>query len=376
LVAEFECRSHYSAQYLHEYLRINLLDRGHDVSTVDWHGEAIELSAKYGIESPDAGEIADRYGEIKIELLDRDAKSLFEADGQGITSIQADSILHSSFSSNADKIRAKKAKLHERLPGMELSYEFIRECVIEDSGAYLRQCELRYLIDKPSLSKEIDRLLFEKQLEQGHILYKNVPKNSQRVNLFSLFSRQLCSLVDRGDFRNDSPDAIEIRDLAIKHSYEFWVLFGLTMREDMSANTIVSKILKKIGYITERHKSSDRSKKGDDTYTIANRDCQHAIDIEAALERRYAKIIEAMSVVSDSINSILKSADMAMSEGSECTSEEICGLLRIVIADPNEYPIYRSVISRENLHRGSKLLTDSERSTLKNIVKEYNKQAA
>jgi hypothetical protein len=375
LVAEFECRSHYSAQYLHEYLRINLLDRGHDVSTVDWQSETIELSAKYGIEAPDAGEIADRYGEIKIELLDRDAKVLYEADGN-IPLALADMFLHSSNATNEQKNRAKKAKLHERLPGMDLTYEFIRECVVEDSGAYLRQCELRYLIDKPSLSKEIDRLLFEKQLEQGHILYKNVPKNSQRVNLFSLFSRQLCSLVERGDFRNDSPDAIEIRNLAIKHSYEFWVLFGLTMRDDMSPNTIVSKILKKIGYITERHKSSNRSKKGDDTYAIANRDCQHAIDIEAALERRYAKIIEAMSVVSDNINSSLKSADMAMSEGSECTSEEICGLLRIVIADPNEYPIYRSAISRENLHRGSKLLSDSEISTLKNIVTEYNKQAA
>jgi hypothetical protein len=148
------------------------------------------------------------------------------------------------------------------------------------------------------------------------------------------------------------------------------------MREDMTVNTIVSKIFKKLGWKTERQKGKDRSKKGDDTYVITNRDCQHAIDIEAALERRYAKIIEAMSVVSDSINSNLEIADTAMSEGSECTSEEICGLLRIVIADPNEYPIYRSVISRENLHRGSKLLTDSERSTLKSIVTEYNKQAA
>jgi hypothetical protein len=376
LVAEFECRSHCSAQYLHEYLRVNLIERGHDVSVIDWQTETIELAAKYGIEIPDAGEIADRYGEIKIELLDRDAKALFEADGRGITPTQADSILHSSFSSTADKIRAKKAKLHERLPGLEFSYEFIREAVIEDSGAYLRQCEFRYLIDKPGLAKELDRLTLELQSKESYIIYSRVPKNSQRVKLFTQMANILFAIVECGWYRNDSDDAIELRKFAIAHSFEFWSLFGLAMREDMTVNTIVSKIFKKLGWKTERQKGKDRSKKGDDTYVITNRDCQHAIDIEAALERRYAKIIEAMSVVSDSINSNLEIADTAMSEGSECTSEEICGLLRIVIADPNEYPIYRSVISRENLHRGSKLLTDSERSTLKSIVTEYNKQAA
>lgn len=375
LVAEFECRSHYSAQYLHEYLRINLLDRGHDVSVIDWQSEVIELSTKYGIDAPDSGEIADRYGEIKIELLDRDAKVLYEANGN-IPIELADNWLHSTYATNEQKIRAKKAKLHERLPGMEFSYEFIREVVIEDSGAYLKQCEFRYLIDKPSLSKELDRLIFAKQLEQGHIIYKSVPKNSQRVRLITEVAKLMASILQRGDFRNDSEDAIELRAFAIKRWGDFHSLFGLTMREDMSVNTIASKIFKKVGYVTERHKSLDRSKKGDDTYVITNRDCQHAKDIEAALERRYAKIIEGLSVVSDSIKSNIESADMAMSEGSECTSEEICGLLRIVIADPNEYPIYRSVISRENLIRGSKLLSDSERSILKNIVTEYNKQAA
>lgn len=380
LVAEFECRSHYSAQYLHEYLRVNLLERGHDVSVVDWQTETIEIAAKYGIEIPDAGEIADRYGEIKIELLDRDATALYEADGK-ISIEQAESWLHSSHSTTAQKIRAKKAKLHERLPGMEFSYGFIRECVIEDSGAYLRQIEFRYLIDKPELAKELDRLNLESQSKESHIIYSRVPKNFQKVRLFGQIASILFAIVDRGWCGNNDADSIALWKFAIAHSFEFWSLFGLTMREDMTVNTIVTKILKKLGWQTERQKGKDRTKKGDDTYLIVNRDCQHAKDIEQALERRYAKVLAGMSEVSNS-NTLhnIESADiddrLAISNDDGQSIEDIASILRLAITHPEEYQLYRSVLDPKLMDEASKLLSEIERSALKKIVIEHNNRAA
>lgn len=380
LVAEFECRSHYSAQYLHEYMRVNLLERGHDVSVIDWQTETIELAAKYGFEIPDAGEIADRYGDIKIELLDRDAKALFEADGRGITPVQADSILHSSFSSNADKIRAKKAKLQERLPGMEFSYEFIRECVIEDSGAYLRQCEFRYLIDKPEVAKELDRLMLESQSKESHIIYSRVSKNFQKVRLFAQMANKIFAIVECGWYRNDSEDAIELRKFAIAHSSEFWSLFGLAMREDMTVNTIVGKIFKKLGWQTERQKGKDRAKKGEDTYLIINRDCQHAKDIEQALERRYEKVLAGLSEVSNNNNLHIETSDNIdksfINNGCNDSVEDAASLLRLTIAHPQEYPVYRETIPAEIFREASKLLSKSERSTIKSIVIEHSRKNA
>jgi hypothetical protein len=379
LVAEFECRSHYSAQYLHEYLRVNLLERGHDVSVIDWQTETIELAAKYGVEIPDEGEIADRYGEIKIELLDRDANALFEADGRGITPVQSDSILHSSFSTNAQKIRAKKAKLHERLPGMEFSYEFIREAVIEDSGAYLRQCEFRYLIDKPYLAKELDRLTLESQSKESHLIYSRVPKNSQRVKLFAQMANRIFAIVDRGSYRNDSEDAIELRRFAIANWGDFWSLFGLTMREDMTVNTIVSKIFKKLGWQTERSQT-DRRKKGNDTYLIINRDCQHAKDIEAALERRYVKVLEDMHAVSNKENLHVETACIedisAISNGYSESIEDIAEGLRWIINHPEDYGSIRSTINPLDLLKASKLLSESEIIALRLIENSRLNRAA
>jgi hypothetical protein len=378
LVAEFECRSHYSAQYLHEYLRVNLLERGHNVSVIDWQSETVELAAKYGIEIPDAGEVADRYGEIKIELLDRDAKALFEADGN-ITIEQAESWLHSSHSTNLQKIRAKKAKLQERLPGLELSYEFIREVVIEDSGAYLRQCEFRYLIDKPELAKELDRLTLESQSKEPHLIYSRVPKNSQRVKLFTQIANLVFGIKDRGSYRNDSEDAIKLRKFAIAHSYEFWALFGLTMREDMTVNTIVSKILKKLGWQTERQQT-DRRKKGNDTYLIINRDCQHAKDIETALERRYAKVLADMHAVSNKGNLYIETACIedisAISNDSSDSLESLAEELRYIIKYPEYYETIRSGISHSDLLKASKLLSESELNTLRLIENNRNNRAA
>lgn len=288
---QFKARAALSAAHLREYLRKELIDCGHRVSVVDWADVADEYKRTHGITID--WDVAAGLAEVKEEIKDAEALALFEADGTKLTVDGANNVLGSSGTSYEQKIVARKTLLHDRLPGISLSYDLIRDCVVEGRGRYLGQVELSYLIDKPDLAYALDRERLAKQLANPHVLYSRVPKYSQRVRVLFPIHAALLDLASGREYR-DGDAAIEtIAKYARSHSYDFWSLFSLNMRDSKESDrAIANKVLKRLGYETRRVRQLGTGTARISVYAIVNADCVHRAEIYKSLEIKHRETIE------------------------------------------------------------------------------------
>jgi hypothetical protein len=307
LDAQFSARSALSAAYLEDYLRCDLASRGHKISPADWTtGTDLTLAAELGI----------RFKEIRQEVLVEENRILFQADGKSISLEQANMILHSSGVRFEERQKAKKAILHHDLPGVEFSEEFLMKAVTENRGAYRFQCELAWFLDKPELGNWRDKKRFTSQLESPHILFSKAPKLGEKLRLLASIAADLEDLASGREYKDDDPVVLRIQAAAIEKSYDFGIIFGLTIRateKDAKGNTnhspteTTNKILRKLSYETK----SIRREGGDGNrvrvWAVVNTDCPHRQTIYQALELKYR---ESLSEADSSIASTSPKASL------------------------------------------------------------------
>lgn len=378
---QFKARSALSAAHLREYLRKELIDCGHRVEVVDWSIVAGEYERTHGITID--WDVATGLAEVKAEIKDAEALALFEADGTKLTVEGAHCTIGSSITSYEQKIVARKTLLHDRLPGISLSYDLIRDCVVEGRGRYLGEVELAYLIDKPELAQALDREQLAKQLANPHVLYSRVPKYSQRVRVLFPIHAALLDLASGREYR-DGDGAIEsIAKYARSHSYDLWSLFGLNMRGSKESDrAIANKVLKRLGYQSRRVRQIGTGKNRISIYAIVNGACEHRAEIYKSLEIKHretiarAKLVElpARHKLFSKEKPLLKtlcltppqSLDNASSLGlSENLIAEILESLTLAAAWPEFLPEIIAQHSIETVRFVSTLLPIDSRSRLK-----------
>ena len=302
LECEFKARDAVSSGHLFEFLRHELIEDGHQINIADWQIIADDYCREHGIDIP--GDVSADLDAARIEIDDEEARLLFEADGSKMSAMTAQMITRSTNTSYETKIVARKALLNHRLPAEDLSYDFIRDCVVEDRGKYLKQLELAYLIDKLDLSKAIDREAFSNQIERPHIIYSRVPKNSQRVRLLHPIASAIIDLASGREFMANDEIVIRIAKYMRSNSYQFWMLFGLqsgTQSIDgkgRARNTdimLAGKLLRKLGWESRRVRQLGTGKDRLSVFAVTNHDCEHRHLVERALDRRYAQTIASAS---------------------------------------------------------------------------------
>jgi hypothetical protein len=303
LDAQFSARDALSAQYLEDYLRCDLAERGHEISDANWESES---------NFPDAGK---RFKAILKEIEIEENQILFKADGRSITPDVAISILHSSGVRFEDRQKATKCLLHRDLPGVEFSEEFLLKSITKNRGAYRYQCELNWFLDKSDLVKSLDRDRFTQQSGQPHIVYSTAPKLAQRVDLLAPIAKHLEDLASGREYMADDEAVLAIQAWGLTKNYLFWALFGLTIKASeidsigKKQNTAISttnKILKQLGYKCERTRQLGTGVDRVNVYQITNSDCEHRVTIYQALEIRYREQLGLTHTVFNSNNPIIK----------------------------------------------------------------------
>jgi hypothetical protein len=298
LECEFKARDAVSSAHLFEFLRHELIEDGHQVNVADWQHIADDYCREHDINIP--GDVAADLDAARTEIDDEEARLLFEADGSKMSAMTAQMITRSTNTSYETKIVARKALLNHRLPGEDLSYDFLRNCVVEDRGKYLHQLELGYLIDKLDLAKALDREAFSKQIERPHIIYSQTPKNSQRVRLLHPIAAAIIDLASGREFMASDEIVLRIARYMRSNSYQFWMLFGLQSGEQSidskgrSRNTdimLAGKLLRKLGWQSQRVRQLGTGKDRLSVFAVTNYDCEHRHLVERALNRRYAQTI-------------------------------------------------------------------------------------
>jgi hypothetical protein len=290
LIAQFQARANLSYKHSQDLLAADLESRGHQVQIIKW----IDLVDSSGIKDfcPEMAET--------IEAEENDI--LFEADGRAITLAQAISIKHSSDSTFEQKQQAEKCLLHDRLPGVEFSKEFLLESVTRNRGAYLNACTLSFMCHSPELAYQLDGEQFKAQKEQPHIIYTRVPRLSQKVGLLAGIQALVEKVIaDGGQYQNSTPEVEEVHRIALGDRHQWWVLFGILVApttqdsKGRMINTpiaIFNKVLKKLGY--KNKLISDNSPQGVriKIYAITNADCEHRATIMEGLQNKHAAQLE------------------------------------------------------------------------------------
>jgi hypothetical protein len=296
LSAKFNVRSNLSSSYSLEYLRHELIESGHNVNQIDWAIEADRYIAETG---SDIGDITNDWRNIKEELKKDEGIALEAAPG-GQSIAVATSVLRSSLSTPEQKINGRKSMLQHRLPGADLTYDFLRVCVVNDRERYLRQCELMYLIAKLGLAKAIDKLIMADRINDPHILYDRCPKNQQRAELIKPIIEAINDLSTGREYRSDDTAITSIAKYAIAKAKRFRTLFGLSIaapsidstgRTQNTYTATAHKILKKLGWETRRVHQLGNGKNRISVYAIVNAKCEHRQTIYEALERKYQQTI-------------------------------------------------------------------------------------
>jgi hypothetical protein len=407
LDAEFSARSALSAKYLREYLAAELASRGHRLTVADWEEMRAQVIIDHGLPYISSEELASQYKGIKVSLEIEESHKLADADGRSLTPKLARSILHSSYSSYDDKIRAKKCLLHQDLPGVDLTQEFILEAIVKNRSAYRRSCELAYLLDKPDLAKLLDRDILTSQLEQPHILFGRVPKNRQKADLLTPITQHLEDLATGREYKADDPAVVAIQAWGLKENYLFWALFGLTIKaseidslgkKQNTAIATVNKILKKLGYQSHVIKKQGSRNEQIRVFGVTNSECPHRQTIYQALELKYKAHIEnstqfdTVVTLSNLENNELKTVTTVSDVDTKSPIPEdnpprsleetvsVADTLSLVVNLPEQQAIeglanLRLVWDRDLLASASKLLVVGERAKLKEIMLLLNQEA-
>ena len=352
LDAEFTARDTLSANHLADYLEADLAARGHQITQADW--------------GADPG-LAARFKEIKSEIEVQENQILSEADGKSIKPEQAIAMLHSSGVRFEERQKAIKCLLHRDLPGAELTEEFLLEAITKNRGLYRHQCELGWMISKPDLVAHMDQEIFKSQLDSPHLIFSRTPKNLQRVNLLSPIVPHLEDLASGRDYHKDDPAVVAIVTHALKLGYDFWRLFGLTIKPEMIDSTgrrqhtpiiIVNKILKKLGYesLMVKKCGSDGSRVA--IYqTIDRANGSHRQSICQALEVRY--------------QDFLKTSRQQESSETSITSNIESSNLKIMDVDIETVPISPPIPIEKGVKIGDRVILGDVFVTIDRIDGDY-----
>lgn len=91
--------------------------------------------------------------------------------------------MNSDRSTESDKIRARKAFLKERLPGVELSPTFIYKAAIEDGGIWVKRQWLYWLLLHSEVCKALDIKTWKQHLDRVNSYLLDIHTSSLQVNV-------------------------------------------------------------------------------------------------------------------------------------------------------------------------------------------------
>jgi hypothetical protein len=405
LDAEFSVRAALSSKYMAEYLELELIDRGHNVAQVDWEEvRSQELADNKIQDAMSSKELGVIYKETKLTILQEDNKVLFDADGKAIGIAQAQAILHSSASRFEQKQQGVKCMLHDRLPGIELGEEFLMTVWSTNNASYLKQCELTWYLQHPILAKHLELGILAHQAQQPHIVYSQIPKQTQKIQLLLPILLYINDLATGREYMAGDEAIVAIQQYALKHRKKFFNLFSLNIKDESvlgkgngagstqnSPIATVNKIIKLLGYQAESVRRVGKAGAQERVYAIGNFDCPHRQEVCKALDYKHRAYLsgelalEDIALVFNSIPSI-KSAAMesaGLIEPEPLSQEELDNIasaadtLAVIVVLPVDEAIvgldhFRSVWTAEFLHLVSNSLTFAERIILKKLVIEMN----
>lgn len=260
---------------------------------------------------------------IKAQLEEAEATKLYQADDQGMTVERAHGIFNSAGSTEEKRLQAKKALLRDKLPGVELTKEFLLKAVVQERGALLKSTTLFWFSHHPQIAQELDRRQMVHTLKQPFCYLPDLRLNCLKVDLLNRL--KINQFIQAQEYRNEDPALSKLKEQALWLRWEIKRVIGLTITEQQSPIRILSKLLSKLGYGLESRKCGPRGQQVRIWYIANLEDGDRTVILEA-IDRKYAVVDSSDKYQSDtvsttsSINPSLEAVDTFTSNNT-CTTK-------------------------------------------------------
>jgi hypothetical protein len=252
------------------------------------------------------------YGETRKTVIEMRSQAIATAPDIDIK--QARAILESLSSSQDERRAAQKALLRERLPGLELTADFVKH-VLFDCRYYLDGLQRYWMLQHPGVQEELDRRSWEYQLAADS------PAWDYRCNAFIIRTLQDTGILTLcgGQFTKISPEVIAVRDRAVTIAGKLR-LIGVTARPDSEPMTLCRRLAEHLGLTVigkQRRTGTTRQR----FYTFARPETdERAAAILSAYDRRWASLLAQIKTVRASQPDLNK--EISLLNSSETTVTE------------------------------------------------------
>lgn len=283
--AQFSVRNNISQTYLYQYQRLELISRGHNVV------EMAMSAAREGMK--------DELKEVKESIEWKDSTLIAESDTKGVSLHEAVIKLGSPDVTHKEKSMARKRVAEDRWPGMPLTSQHVKSLMIERKGQLGKQYDFWFLCKNPEWAKALDYERVAQNFNAAHVLDAGISYQGKQVTMMQPIVADLMDLGSGRDFDNYDPAVKRIADWAIKNSYDLRRFFRFQFKAKTdatngktanSATATANKMLKAIGFKSER--TSQRRENGEriSVYSVTNTNCEMRADIEKALTTKFKAI--------------------------------------------------------------------------------------
>ena len=234
---------------------------------------------------------------VREGLQQQQASELADEDADNISPEIAYKILASSASSEKNRRKARKALLADKLPGLELTEEFLLAAVICDRGQFLKRTMQLWDVRNLEAVKDIDRKTWLKRTEQSFVFFPAIRHRALRADLL-LRSGVLEFLEsETKEYRegDDDPRLQKFFDWCWWNRFEIRRVLGLTISRKTSLVKNLGKFVRKLGYELKSRKIGCSRSKQIRLWRVEQPHPAMQREILEALSRKQAAIADSIS---------------------------------------------------------------------------------
>ena len=330
--ALFKARSNAAQSVLRDNLKAELESRGHRVNERRWEKNE---------------EVAELLAQAKFEIELKKARELHESDPGDMKPDEAKRILKSQASKREKRLKAKKCLLADKLPGAELTEDFILKAVVENRGRFLRSTELLWMVENPEIASILDKRAMEKAAEGPFIMLHRFSHHRLKADLMRAH-HQLLELTDGREYREGDSILQEVREIALNRAGEIWRVLGLCVKPEHSAVKIANKFLKRLGFeATVARKEGGRGEQERIWQVdLTTSHVEHRETILAALTRKLAPLLDETVSQSESRIEGIENPVVTTCEYRETLNKEVVTTALEVLQPQDSDSNWRGLVGR------------------------------
>lgn len=275
MASKFEARDNIYRSDMRNNLIKYLRDQGHNVTVTEY--EKVD-------------EIKDLTKQTKEEIQLKNAVRFYEADISEMDKVTAQSIMQSHSAKKAERVKAEKFMLMERLPGFELTLDKVEACFIKDRGELYRKTLIWWNALNLDVAMRLELNQWKYHAKKDEVWLSDIKHYGLVSTLLNVLEIPQLALDTAREYSDDDAETIKLKQRILKKREDIQLLLGITIGYAMTPIKILKKLFGKIGVELQSRRTGREQKR---VYQVKSslEAYDYQLEILAALDRHKANVL-------------------------------------------------------------------------------------